>query len=168
MSDKLHYNSQRDKDMDERLAHPIEEKIVCKNCQAEYWECESHECKPIAEIDSGLDRISKKMDEGDIYLDALSEVIGNLNMRIKVLEKENAQLKHLSDPEAKQFNFMTALELMKSGVVCISLYYGFRYRIRSSDQITYTQRWDTEKKMWIPYKFDVSEIEGLWKVANAD
>ena len=87
MSDKLHYNSRRDKDMDERLANPIEEKIVCKHCQAEYWESESHECKPIAEIDSGLDRNSKKMDEGDIYLDALSEVIGNLNMQIKVLEK---------------------------------------------------------------------------------
>ena len=70
------------------------------------------------------------------------------------------------DPTAKQFNFWTALEMMKSGVVCISLYYGFRYRIRSSDQITYTQRWDTENKMWIPYKFDVSEIEGLWEVAE--
>ena len=87
MSDNLHYNSQKDKDMDKRLAHPIEEKITCKNCQAEYWESESHECNPIAEIDSGLDRIGKKMDEGDIYLDALSEVMGNLNMRIKVLEK---------------------------------------------------------------------------------
>ena len=87
MSDNLHYNSQRDKDMDERLANPIEEKITCKHCQSEYWESESHECNPIAEIDSVLDRIGKKMDEGDIYLDALSEVIGNLNMRIKVLEK---------------------------------------------------------------------------------
>ena len=107
MSDNLHYNSQRDKDMDERLANPIEEKIVCKNCQAEYWESESHECKPIDKtggsggekyvhnIDSGLDRmlaqsdkITAVMNDGNVSIDKLVKRIAVLE---KALHRENMQ-----------------------------------------------------------------------------
>ena len=85
MSDNLHYNSQKDKDMDERLAHPIEEKIVCKNCQAEYWESESHECVPIKEIDSGLDRLLAEADK-------ITAVMYDANVSIDKLIKRNAVL----------------------------------------------------------------------------
>ena len=104
------------------------------------------------------------MDEGDIYLDALSEVIGNLNMRIKVLEKENAQLKHLSDPEAKQFNFMTALEMMKNGVLCRSMVSGKHIRIPNN----YNGFIEDDGEFNSDHYIVLAEIEGLWERADAD
>ena len=85
MSDNLHYNSQRDKDMDARLSHPIEEKIVCKHCQAEYWESESHECKPIDVVNSGLDRMLAQSDK-------ITAVMNDGNVSIDKLVKRNAVL----------------------------------------------------------------------------
>ena len=87
MSDKLHYNSQRDKDMDDRLSHPIEEKIVCKHCQAEYWESESHVCKPIDVVNSGLDRMLAQSDKITAVMNDGNVSIDKLVKRNEVLEK---------------------------------------------------------------------------------
>ena len=85
MSDNLHYNSQKDKDMDDRLANPIEEKITCKHCQAEYWESESHECKPIDVVNSGLDRMLAQSDK-------ITAIMNDGNVSIDKLVKRNAVL----------------------------------------------------------------------------
>ena len=85
MSDNLHYNSQKDKDMDARLSAPIEEKITCKNCQAEYWESESHVCKPIDVVNSGLDRMLAQSDK-------ITAVMNDGNVSIDKLVKRNAVL----------------------------------------------------------------------------
>ena len=69
------------------------------------------------------------------------------------------------DPTAKQFNFWTALEMMKSGECMKSL-------------SSYNQHWidwHKDEEILVHYSsvsdhdtFTLAEIEGLWEVANAD
>jgi len=72
------------------------------------------------------------------------------------------------DPTAKQFNFWTALEMMKSGVLCIDLSTGdeIRMQFRESED-RYFEKY-AGNGVWHPYKLDARQVTGLWEVANAD
>ena len=105
MSDNLHYNSQKDKDMDERLSNPIEEILTCKNCGVEYAESESHECEPIVYIDKGIYRLTVKLDEYGVNLKAAAEAVDKLVKRNAVLEKALAfnRIAHKLSLKEKEF-----------------------------------------------------------------
>ena len=73
------------------------------------------------------------------------------------------------NPEAKQFNFWTALELMKSGVVCKSLATNNVFTILVGNNYFSIKNIYNDKMIsWTSECVSLPEIEGLWEVANAD
>ena len=70
------------------------------------------------------------------------------------------------DPEAKQFNFWTALEMMKIGFFVMKSLssYNQHWFIYDSD----SQEWTHLSSIADKGTFTLAEIEGLWEVANAD
>ena len=68
------------------------------------------------------------------------------------------------DPTAKQFNFWTALEMMKSGAVCRSLVSGKHIRTPKD----FNGFIEDDGEFNSDHYIVLAEIEGLWERANAD
>ena len=68
------------------------------------------------------------------------------------------------DPTAKQFNFWTALEMMKNGVLCRSMVSGKHIRIPNN----YNGFIEDDGEFNSDHYIVLAEIEGLWERADAD
>ena len=76
------------------------------------------------------------------------------------------------DPEAKQFNFWTALEMMKDNeaIILKDLTYNEKHRFENGMFMTYVKidSEDNGQCLWMPAVITKELINGLWEVANAD
>ena len=75
-----------------------------------------------------------------------------------------AELPKPCDPTAKQFNFWTALEMMKNGVLCRSMVSGKHIRIPNN----YNGFIEDDGEFNSDHYIVLAEIEGLWERADAD
>ena len=71
------------------------------------------------------------------------------------------------NPEAKTFNFQTALELMKEGAICKFKYKDFPKSVDRFKYINKNYCWYNEHNhRWMAYSFGYEEIEGEWELAE--